>query len=75
MLCFKRGEQQGDHLSPLLFSLAKDVLSRGITSVVDLGTLKPMVGPWKFSTPFNVLYENDIMVFCKGTKCNFESLV
>lgn len=64
------GVRQVDPLSPLSFSLPKDILSRGITSLIDSGTLKPMVGPLKFSTLSHVLYEDVIMMFFKGTKCN-----
>lgn len=66
----KRGVKQGDPLSPLLFCLVEDVLSKGITHLVQSGKLKPMTGPSKFQTPSHVFYVDGIMIFCKGTKNN-----
>lgn len=71
---YKCGVQQGVPLSPLSFSLAKDVLSMSITLLVYSWTLKRMVGPWKFITPSHILYEDIIMVLFKGTQCNLEFL-
>lgn len=66
----KRGVRQGDPLSPLLFCLAEDALSRGITFLANSGALKPMSCPRNCAAPTHVLYADDIMVFCKGTKRN-----
>lgn len=71
----KRGVRQGDSLSPLLFCIDKDGFSRGISMLVDSGKLVPMVGPRGFRTPSHVLYADDIMVFCKGTRKNLKSLM
>lgn len=57
----------GDPLSPFLFCIAEDVLSRGITMLVNSAKLKPMASPRGFQTPSHVMYVDDIMVFCKGT--------
>lgn len=64
----KRGVRQGDPSSPLLFCLAKDVLSRSIILSMASNQLKPMLGPRGFATPSHILYANDILVFCKGTE-------
>ncbi|XP_019435167.1 PREDICTED: uncharacterized protein LOC109341679 [Lupinus angustifolius] len=63
----KRGVRQGDHLSPLLFCLAKDVLSRGLTKLLESGQFSSISGP-RIATPSHVLYDDDILIFCKGIK-------
>lgn len=69
------GVRQGDPHSPLLFCLAEDVLSRSISLLVNSGQLKPMSGPGSRPPPTHVLYADDIMVFCKGTKKNLTVLI
>lgn len=59
----KRGVRQGEPLSPLLFCIAEDVLSRGISKLVQSGNLFPMAGPNRFITPSHTLYADDILVF------------
>lgn len=71
----KRGVRQGDPPSPLLFCIAEDVLSLAISSLVQTGELLPMDGPRGFSTPYHVLYADDIMIFCRGTKRNLQAIV
>lgn len=70
----KRGVRQGDPLSPLLFCIA-DVLSRGITKLVQDGNLQHMAGPRGFHTPSHVLYADDIMIFCRGSRRNLSNLM
>lgn len=67
--------RQGDPLSPFLFCLADDVLSRGITYLINSGLLKSTVSLREYYTLSHVLYVDDIMVFCKGTKCNIRNLM
>ncbi|XP_019431829.1 PREDICTED: uncharacterized protein LOC109338932 [Lupinus angustifolius] len=62
-----RGVRQGDPLSPLLFCIAEDVLSRGITSLVSRNKLSSISGPRNLQTPSHVLYADDIIIFCKAT--------
>lgn len=74
MAC-KRGVRQGDPLSPLLFCLAEDVLSRSISFFMDSNQMQHMAGPKGFKTPSHILYADDIMVFCKGTKKGLRNLM
>lgn len=66
----KRGVRQGDYLFPLLFCLVEDVLCRSISLLVDFNQLQPMTSPRNYQTPSHILFADDIMVFCRGTKKN-----
>lgn len=68
----KRGIRQGDPLSPLLFCIAEEVLNRGISVLFSSGQLKAMSGPKGFKFPSHVLYADDVMVFCNGSKRNLQ---
>jgi len=70
----KKGVRQGDPLSPLLFCLAKDVLSRGISRLVEEGKLELIKGSIYLMLPSHVLYVDDIMVFCKGKVAGLQAL-
>lgn len=73
-LSHTKGVRQGDPLSPFLFYLAEDILSRRLTNLVNENQLKPMIGPSNFSMPTHCMYEDDIMLFCKGTYSNMQAL-
>ncbi|XP_019431188.1 PREDICTED: uncharacterized protein LOC109338411 [Lupinus angustifolius] len=64
----KRGVRQGDPLSPLLFCIAEDVLSRGISKLVLEGKLSTISGPRNLKICSHAFYADDILVFCKGIK-------
>lgn len=61
-----RGVRQGDPLSPLLFCLAEDVLSRGLAMLVDQKQIKLIAAPRSLSPPSHVLFADDVMVFLQG---------
>jgi len=63
---FSRGVIQGDPLSPLLLYIAEDVLSRGITKLVEEGKVELIKGSRHQTIPSHTLYADDVMVFCKG---------
>jgi hypothetical protein len=72
-----RGVRQGDPLSPLLTSspLGEDVLSRSILKPSTEGKLTLMSLCRNVQVPTHVLYADDIMVFCKGSKRNIRNLM
>ncbi|XP_019451753.1 PREDICTED: uncharacterized protein LOC109353847 [Lupinus angustifolius] len=65
-----RGVRQGDPLSPILFCLAEEVLSRGITKLVIDNKLSTITGPMNLQSPSHVLFADDILIFCKASKRN-----
>lgn len=50
-------------LSPLLFCLAEDVLSRHIIALVNSGGLIPMTANRNYVLPTHCLYADDILIF------------
>ncbi|KAL6128598.1 hypothetical protein ACLB2K_071953 [Fragaria x ananassa] len=65
-----RGVRQGDPLSLLLFCLAEEVLSRGISELLNNGRLKPISSPQRVVAPSHVLFADDVIVFCQGDQRN-----
>jgi len=70
-----RGVRQGGPLSPLLFCLAEEVLSRALSDSVARGRLTPMSYCRGTTFPTHVLYADDIMIFCTGLKKNIRELI
>lgn len=71
---YSRGVRQGDPLSPLLFCIAEDVLSRGISKLVMDGKLNLIKGTRKIQVPSHSFYADDLMVYCKGNISGLEHL-
>ena len=69
-----RGVRQGDPLSPLLFCLAEEVLSRGIFKLVNDKKILHMASPQGYVTPFHILYDDDIFVFCRADNKSLKNL-
>jgi len=63
---FNRGVRQGDPLSPILFCIAEEVLSRGIAKLVEEGKVETIVASRSNHIPSHCFYVDDLMVFCKG---------
>lgn len=70
----KRGVRQSDHLSPLLFCIAKEVLTKGIINLTNIGKLKLIYSPRNFKTPSHCIYTYDIMLLSKCTTSNIHVL-
>ncbi|XP_026442388.1 uncharacterized protein LOC113341892 [Papaver somniferum] len=69
-----RGLRQGDPLSPLIFELIEDVLSRNITKLFREGKMTTMVTR-KGISPIHLFFADDIMIFCKGNMKSLRNLV
>ncbi|XP_026399721.1 uncharacterized protein LOC113295604 [Papaver somniferum] len=69
-----RGLRQVDPLSPLIFVLIGDVLSRNISKLFRDKKISPMVTRNGYS-PTHLFFADDIMIFCKGNLKSVHNLV
>ncbi|XP_026399658.1 uncharacterized protein LOC113295544 [Papaver somniferum] len=69
-----RGLRQGDPLSPLIFVLIEDVLSRNITKLFMEKKMSHMVTRGGISST-HLFFADDIMIFCKGNLKSLHNLV
>ncbi|KAK3189548.1 hypothetical protein Dsin_029109 [Dipteronia sinensis] len=70
-----RGVRQGDRLSPFLFGIAEDFLSRLLSRMVALDQFLHISSPRGFSAPTHLLYADDVLIFCRGTVRNLRRVV
>lgn len=70
-----RGVRQGDPLSPLLFCLAEEVISKGLHIMVEEGRLSQIQASRGLKVPSHCLYADDILIFCKGTLSNIRNIM
>lgn len=69
-----RGVRLVDPLSPFLFCLAQDVLSRGISSLVQNGVLTLFKASSDTDIPSHIMYANDILLLRKAIINNIFAL-
>ena len=70
-----RGVHQGHPLSPLLFVLAKDFLSRYLSNLVNLGDLVPMSSTHSMKAPSYFLYADNVLLFACASVSNLTNFV
>ncbi|XP_057788467.1 uncharacterized protein LOC131005480 [Salvia miltiorrhiza] len=63
-----RGVRQGDPLSPLIFSLAEEVLSRLLLHAADNNFIAQMRMSRQLLFPSHLLYADDVLLFCRASK-------
>lgn len=69
-----QGVRHGDPLSPLLFCLAEEFLSRSLTRLVYEGTFLAMRHNSSSSFPSHFLYVDDAVIFGSAIYKNFKAL-
>ncbi|KAK3221689.1 hypothetical protein Dsin_008714 [Dipteronia sinensis] len=70
-----RRVRKGGPLSPPLFGMAEDFLSRLLSRMVASDQLLPISSPRGFSAPTHLLYAYDVLIFCRGTVRNLRRVV
>ena len=75
--CFgcSRGVRQGDPLSPLLFVLAEDILSRYLTFLSDKGKLRLTSYPRSVKASTHFLFADDVFLFSEASFSNLKTIL
>lgn len=60
------GVKQGDPLSPLLLCLVEEVLSRGLTKLVETDQINLVRASRNSFVDSHTIFADDIMIFCRG---------
>ncbi|XP_074305057.1 putative mitochondrial protein AtMg01250 [Silene latifolia] len=70
----KRGIRQGDPMSPLLFTLCMEYLSRRITKVISRVEFNyhPLYRPLKLN---HLCFADDLLMFCRGNRTSIKVLL
>jgi hypothetical protein len=69
-----RGLKQGDPLSPILFVLVVDALSRGLTHLHSVGRLDGFALPRGAMPVTHLCFADDLVIFTKGNRRSLRSL-
>ncbi|XP_026443633.1 uncharacterized protein LOC113343717 [Papaver somniferum] len=69
-----RGLRQGDPLSPLIFVLIEDILSRNLSKLFARRSMHTMVSK-KGGAPTHLLFADDILIFCRGNLLSLQNLM
>lgn len=70
----RRGLRHGDHLSPYLFILVEEILSRLLKRNFEKEKIKPFVLPRGTPLISNLLYADDIIVFANGGRASLKGI-
>jgi hypothetical protein len=70
-----RGLRQGDPISPGLFIIAEEVLSRGITALVFNNKVLPFYATKSIKGITHSLYADDIIIFTNGSSNSLNNLM
>ncbi|XP_042482726.1 uncharacterized protein LOC122063090 [Macadamia integrifolia] len=64
----ERGLRQGDPISPILFIIVEEVLSRGLKGLIQSNQIKLIQGPRGAETPGHILFTDDIIIFTNASQ-------
>ena len=70
-----RGLRQGDSLSPALFIIGADVLSRGLNSLVDESSFAAFKVPRHCSPITHLAFADDVIIFTNGGSASLKRVM